>query len=332
MNQNRARHLLESETLELLEPAPEARLQSWLTELYGKPVDITSRQTLRHRDLSFVERLSIADALPESLIYKLVLPPWDIEQDLHERVLIPSVSNSARLFLAAHSGPLTALFLEDLGSDGLLTAVVDSEIVVSLGQDLAKMHRAYSYRIDELRGLGILRTIAPADYPACADTWCRQLADWQLLGDGHAAVLAKLASVLAERFAGERLSLVHGDLYAENILLRGPQFYIIDWSWFTIIGMPLADLATLTSDHFKNGAFHKWHDTVIEAYAYEDARKPEELRALLPYGEALSRLFFLHWLIERRQRGIMGTTVGPVDNLIPQVVLELGTRLNALSG
>ena len=75
-------------------------LQGWLREFYGKSVQISDREVLRHRDLSYVERLYVADGLPESIIYKLVLPPWDIEQDLHERILIPSVSNSPQLFSA----------------------------------------------------------------------------------------------------------------------------------------------------------------------------------------------------------------------------------------
>jgi len=75
---------------------------------------------LRHRDLSYVERLWIADSLPQSLIYKLVLPPWDIELDINQRVLSPSVSSSPQLYLTAHHGSLTVLFLEDLGADSLL--------------------------------------------------------------------------------------------------------------------------------------------------------------------------------------------------------------------
>src|SRR5271170_6559687 len=97
----------ENESLNLLVIAPDEKLAGWLTEFYGKTVHIASRQVLRHRDLSYVERIKIADALPESIIYKLVLPPWDVEQDLHERILIPSITNSAQLFLSANYGSLT---------------------------------------------------------------------------------------------------------------------------------------------------------------------------------------------------------------------------------
>ncbi len=55
---------MEHESLALLSPIPEERLLGWLAEFYGKPVRIKERELLRHRDLSRVERLHIADALP----------------------------------------------------------------------------------------------------------------------------------------------------------------------------------------------------------------------------------------------------------------------------
>ncbi len=147
----------------LLTPVPEEKLQAWLKEFYGKKVEIEERELLRHRDLSYVERLKIRDALPPSLIYKQVLPPWDIEQDLHERILIPSITNSAQLYMSAHFGEVTAMFLEDLGNVQVKD-IATKEIAQRLGEDLAKMHRSYCYRTDELVQLGILSTLLPIDY------------------------------------------------------------------------------------------------------------------------------------------------------------------------
>lgn len=322
----------ENESLELLTPAPEQRLQAWLDEFYGKPVSIMQRELLRHRDLSRVERLFIGDALPATLIYKQVLPPWDVEQDLHERVLIPSISNSATLYLTGRWGSLTALFMEDLGTQSLVNHEVDAEFAANLGKELAKMHRAYSYRIDELMHVNVLRSLLPLDYEEFARALANQLREWHLLAEGDFDDLLQLARTLASGLAGEPVSLVHGDLYAENILVRGSRLFIIDWSWFTIIGVPIMDLAALTSDHFKNGTFVRWRDTVLDAYCFESGRSLEDILAAAPYAESLSRLVFLHWLVERRSRGIMGTTVGPVDLLIPKIVTELRERLARLKG
>ena len=312
----------EDESLKILTPAPEERLHAWLAEFYGKPVAIEQRHLLRHRDLSYVERLQFVDALPASLIYKQVLPPWDVEQDLHEKILIPSISNSAQLYLSAHFGPLTALFLEDLGTDHL-EGRANAEVAAHIGEELAKMHRSYSYRTDELKHTGVLRCIFQSDYELLALSLVQAMSKWHLVTEDDSLALRQLAATLAQKLAGEPVSLVHGDLYAENIIVRNERLFIIDWSWFTILGVPLMDLATLSAVHHKNGTFSQWRDELIEAYCFESGRDCAQVRELLPYAEVLSRLLFLQWLVERRTRGILGTTVGPVDNLIPKVVEEL---------
>lgn len=318
---------MEDPSLELLTPAPDDRLYSWLNEFYGYPVEITQREVLRHRDLSYVERIHLANALPETLIYKLVLPPWDIEQDLHERVLIPSISNSARLFLSAHLGELTALFIEDLGTDSLLNRHIDNDVAQMIGRELAKLHRAYSYRIDELMQVNVLRSLLPLDYEQFTVDMLGRMQEWNLVSNGDVDDMRRLAGTLASNLAGEPVSLVHGDMFAENILLRNNQLFIIDWSWFTVIGIPAMDLATLTSKHHKNGSFFEWRDVVLDAYCFESGREPADVQKAIPFAETLGRLMFLHWLVERRQRGITGTTVGHVDTLIPKVVQELNQRL-----
>jgi thiamine kinase-like enzyme len=321
---------MENESLTLMQPAPEERLIAWLEEFYGKPVTIVRREQLRHRDLSFVERLWFEDVLPDSLIYKLVLPPWDIEQDLHERVLQPSIAHTAQLFMSAHYGQMTAMFLEDLGKQSLLDRKVDAEFAADIGKELAKMHRSYSYRIEELEHLNILRVLRPTEYVEFTERMVALMESWQLLRKDQREPLLALAGHLSKTLANEPVSLVHGDLYAENILVRNDRVFIIDWSWFTMIGVPAMDLASLTSNHFKNGDFFQWRDTVLDAYCFESGRNVEEVVAVLPAAETLSRLLFLNWLVVRRERGIMGTTVGPVDELIPKIVDELIGRYDQI--
>lgn len=321
---------MEDASLELIEPPAEARLAAWLAEFYGKPVTISQRELLRHRDLSFVERLTVADGLPQSLIYKVVLPPWDIEQDLHERILVPSVSNSAQLYLAAHCGSKTVLFLEDMGSRTLKQCAT-AEDAARLGRELAKTHRAYCYRTDELNQLGVLRTLFPIDYAEFAASLTDDLRAWAIVPAGQCRDIVRLASLLAPQLAGEPISLVHGDLYAENVIARDDRLFVIDWSWFTHIGVPLMDLATLTMPHAKNGPLSAFAAEVIDTYCFESGRDASDVSERLPFAEALSRLLFLDWLVVRRRRGIMGTTVGPVDGVIASVAAELGQRLAALS-
>lgn len=322
-------HPKENETLNLLEPPPDARLFGWLEEFYGKKVKIKRRDILRHRDLSYVERITFEEALPESLIYKLVLPPWDIEQDLHERILIPSIAASAQLYMSAHVGPVTAMFLEDMGTT-YLKEDGNKEHARQLGEEIARMHRAYSYRIDEIIGMGVLRSLTPIDFEAFTKSIAEALSGWGVLKPGQAETLLKVTAVIAQKLAGEPITLVHGDLYAENVVCRKDRLYIIDWSWFTMISVPMIDLASLVSDHQKNGNMRPWKDELVEAYCFESGRKTEDLLANLPYASALERILFLNWLVERKNRGITGTTVGPVENLMLSVVEDICSRSGSL--
>ncbi|HEY9713434.1 MAG TPA: phosphotransferase, partial [Chroococcales cyanobacterium] len=237
-----------------------------------------------------------------------------------------SVSNSAQLYLTGQYGRLTALFLEDLGSASLL-ANPTAERAQRLGEELAKMHRSYCYRTDELMQTGVLRTLFPLDYEEFTAGMVKRIAEWKLAGQSTLADVEQLAALLARKLASEPISLVHGDLYAENIILRNHKTFIIDWSWFTMLGVPLMDLATICMEHPKNGDLYKYRDDLLEVYCFESGRDRAVINELLPYAETLARLIFLQWLVERRNRGIMGTTVGPVDNLIPRVITELQERL-----
>lgn len=320
---------MENETLSLLTPPPQERLAAWLNEIYGKQVEIERRNLLRHRDLSYVERLWLKNAMPQTLIYKVVLPPWDVEQDLHEHILIPSVSNSARLYLSGTYQGTTALFMEDLGERSLLDSLkLNNDLPNKVGTDLAKLHRGFTYRIAEVKETGVLRTLLPEDFAILAKEMAFELGNWNIVDAEQNNLLLDIGEFLSAKLADEPISLVHGDLYAENMLYDGEHLFIIDWSWFTKISTPILDLATLTTDHFKNGEFADRKAEVIEAYCLEYSRNQDEVYAKLPAAELLGRLLFLEWLVERRRRGIMGTTVGPVEILIGSMLAELKVRFN----
>jgi tRNA A-37 threonylcarbamoyl transferase component Bud32 len=316
----------EDPSLNLLTPAPEEKLESWLEEFYGKKVEIVCRELLRHRDLSYVERLKFKDCLPDTLIYKQVLPPWDIEQDLHERILIPSIASSAQLYMTAHYGQLTALLLEDLGGVNLKEHAVESKTARQLGEELARMHRAYSYRTDELIQMNVLRSLTPIDYEEFANKVAEPLLQWKDLHEHEARTLRQIAHAIAHRLAGEPISLVHGDLYAENIIMQNDRLFLIDWSWFTQIGVPTMDLASLISMHAKNGILRDHRDEILEAYCFESGRKAEDVQSALPYAAALERMCFLHWLVVRKSMGITGTTIGPVEKLMRIIIDDIINR------
>lgn len=316
----------ENPAIKLMEPVPDKKLFSWLHEFYGKEVSIKSRDILRHRDFSYVERIQLENALPESLIYKLVLPPWDIEQDLHQRVLVPSISSSAQLFMTAHHGSTTALFMEDLGNE-YMTEQANEELAQRFGEDLAKMQRSYSYRIEELLEACILRDLSPDKIIGFTDQLASEFLKTKSITNSQANVITRAAQIARERLKDETVTLIHGDLYAENIVTRKNQLFVFDWSWFTCISSALVDVASMVSEHPKNGKFAEVRTKFIEAYCYESGRKVPEIMDLIPAASAVERLQFLKWLQERKARGVLGTTVGHVDDLITTVISQIEEHL-----
>ncbi|HMO23289.1 MAG TPA: phosphotransferase, partial [Candidatus Melainabacteria bacterium] len=243
-----------------------------------------------------------------------------------ERVLVPSISNSARLYMTAHHGSVTALFLEDLGNE-YLTEHATAEIAQLFGEELAKMHRSYTYRMAEIIDSGIMRNLETPNIEPFTEKLVEGLMRLGNLDAVRKKTLLDAASFCKSKLKDEPPTLVHGDLYAENIVLRKDELYLFDWSWFTSIGPCMIDFASMVSDHPKNGIFRNYSKEFAEAYCFESGRKPDEILELASCGAILERLLFLSWLEERKSLGVLGTTVGHVDNLIEKVIGQIEDKL-----
>ena len=142
--------------------------------------------------------------------------------------------------------------MEDVGTVSLLDESTE-ELASRIGEDLAKMHRSYCYRTDELLHMNILRTLSPVDYGQFTENLISSLREWNLIDEQHARNLMALAQTLATKLAGEPTSLVHGDLYAENIILRSDPLFnhrlvLVHHSWRAHYG----------SRHLDHEASKKW--------------------------------------------------------------------------
>jgi len=157
------------------------------------------------------------------------------------------------------------------------------------------------------------------------------MSGWGDIEAERAKLLVQTARTIAHRLAGEPITLIHGDLYSENIIMRGERLFIIDWSWFTMISVPTIDLATLTSNHAKNGTLREFTEDLLEAYCFESGRKTDDVRDVLPYASVFERMLFLNWLVQRKQRGILGTTVGPVEKVMDKIGAEIEGACRSLA-
>src|SRR5262249_46231195 len=130
-------------------------------------------------------------------------------------------------------------------------------------------HRAYQYRTDEIIQMNVLRELTPIDFEEFTLQLIERLTEWKDIDEERAQVISQTGRSLAHRMAGEPITLIHGDLYAENIIMRGNKLFLIDWSWFTMVSVPTVDLASIISKHAKNGILREFSDEVLEAYCFE---------------------------------------------------------------
>ncbi|MBK7750609.1 MAG: phosphotransferase [Candidatus Obscuribacter sp.] len=139
-----------------------------------------------------------------------------------------------------------------------------------------------------------------------------------------------LADVIAGPLAGESISLTHGDLYAENIILRADKLFIIDWSWFAMLGVPLVDIATITMQHHKNGVFDYRQD-LPETYCFESGRQ-EKGRTCRPAPCPRSQPSAFPRLVGRAQiRGDRRHHSGTGQSAHGEPITDLKGRLHHLS-
>ncbi len=276
---------------------------------------------LRQRDFSVVGRVFLKNG--GSVIYKKVIAPWDCEAEIMQAVQRMNVPNTPLLLGVSRQAGWAEMLQEDVG----LTSLRDKNswrLAEQAGHQLAKTRKAMEYahmslpnfipRLDtrqkiaecfRLNSLKLAKLFPDFDQLAIASLW--------LMGD-----------IVGDILGDSKMGLQHGDVYAENIILKDDiNPFFIDWSYFAFVGPNVYDLATLVSGHDKNGSLIRHRQNLITGYAKTAGVSALQTENLIPAAYRLSRLLFLQWLLARVEMGIRQTTVGPVDKLILQVVAEI---------
>lgn len=306
-----------------------AEIEKFISHSYGNKVSATHMHILRHRDFSGVARVFIADrsrslVRAPSIIYKRVIAPWHNEAKIASYVSESALPNTPR-YIRISQAPLSAQILQDDLGETSLKARNSRKLAYETGQRLAEIH-ARAKQTEFLLPGDLEQFDAGEKIFQAFDSCAHQLL--KFFPDFDKDLLNALVTAgrnIAAILEGSEMCLQHGDVYAENIVLKGdaltPTF--IDWSYFCFLGPQLYDLSTLTSAHEKNRALYKHRNAVISGYCDAAELSIMEAMDILPYAFRFSRLAFLSWLTLRVGMGITQTTVGPVRPLIEKVIREI---------
>jgi hypothetical protein len=189
------------------------------------------------------------------------------------------------------------LFMEDVEEGALSGADVDEWLAAV--RWLAGMHRTYYGREQELREFGCLEEHGLPYYRSIAASAREHLS---LASDGERLarfdrLMARYDSVVAH-LTGQPRTLVHGDIYPDNLLFQpGPRIRPVDWE-SAGIGLPAWDLTRLLD------GWERRRPIFIAAYLEEFAQgpaaplDPQAFDRTLQYCTILNALWHLGWEVE----------------------------------
>lgn len=297
-----------------------SEMEQFISACQHKTIAIEEIVILRQRDFSVVARIELKND-PDTYIYKKVIAPWHIEADVIQFLRDTKLPNTVQMIGARKALDSAQLLQVDAGCISL-QQLPTKELAFLTGLTLAQTHDA---ALDlEIKATIFHRYDSYERLQECFEENTFKLRALFPHLQSLAAQLKEAAASISSALSQGEFCLQHGDLFAENIVLQaGTTPVFIDWSYFSMIGPRLFDLATLTSMHSKNGILHNERQALIEGYAQGSAMSNSEIESLLPAAFRFSRLLFLKWLLTRVEMGITETTVGPVQHLIEQVVAEI---------
>jgi hypothetical protein len=288
-------------------PTPWEVLELGLSAHFGRPVRIAG---LRRRPLATsshaIERLRVTLDSGERLrvVFKRLQPGEKLygnerEVLIYRRLLDGGRFGAPALYASAHDEAEGRywLFLEDLGSTTLEEG--DDAEWLAAARWLAGVHASYHGREDDLRALGCLMEHGPAYYHTVGQTARRNL---ELAGAGETLVrfdaLMRRYDPLVSYLAGEPRTLIHGDIFAANLIVQpGGRIRAIDWE-SAAVGLGAWDLARLLD------GWGSMKATFLAAYLAEFERHVagpldrEGFQRLFEHCEILNALWHLRWSVE----------------------------------
>ncbi len=278
-----------------------------LSAHFGRPVRIAG---LERRPLATsshaIERLRVMLASGERLrvVFKRLQPGEKLygnerEVLIYRRLLDRGRFGAPTLYASVYDEAEGRywLFLEDLGSSTLDEG--DVEEWFAAVRWLARMHSTYHGREADLRALACLMEHGPAYYHMVAQSARRNLV---LAGADAAlrrfdALMGGYDSLVAY-LVGQRRTLVHGDIFVQNLIIQAEGgIRAIDWE-SAAIGLGAWDLARLLDGWgSKKAAF-------LAAYLAEFERHVAvpfdrgNFQRLFGHCEILNVLWHLRWSVE----------------------------------
>lgn len=257
-------------------------------------------EVLKDEDFTLVIRATLSDGTTR--IIKACRPPLNAEiavyQDFCElRGLTPDC------MLAEMVRPdVGILILEDIPGD-CLRERFDQEKLQSALTEILNVHCRFAGV--QATGLPSFSRLDVMPTLECLARNARRLAEEPLAEIG---VIRSCMHALGSSLQKYPVTLVHGDLFHDNVVCSRTRIKIIDWS-FAHVGNGLSDVASILCNDERKNAGHRSFDEQVALYEQalgrsRSRRKPPlGLEQELLLGNVLLGLRFANWMITRMLAG-----------------------------
>jgi hypothetical protein len=238
------------------------------------------------------------------------------EAEVYRRVL-QSLSDFRPKCLGAHTDPKsddTSLFLEYAYRNVRLSDISwkrstrQPRAMAQTARWIAQFHVAHESRVGD-RSLAFLRQYDGEYYKG----WAQRMLEFARPLHGRFPWLTELCQAGDEWFApllAARPTVIHGEFYAKNVLVRGQRLFMVDWESAAIAAGEI-DLAALTDGE-------GWRDKLVRRCEdkYQQARWPEGAPASFKRRLDAARIYLhFRWLGERADWTVREKTLWRYDHL-----------------
>jgi thiamine kinase-like enzyme len=244
----------------------------------------------------------------KTALIKICRPPLDTELEAYRLMQNHSSGILPGMFWESEKEDYCALLIEDLGEDILREHNIESELMINVLAAIIEVHNYYANGIK----LSLSGSIPVREGDSFVNYFGALLSKANTILKMEKTtkeILLRKSEKIQSLLRTYRLTLTHGDLYADNIILSRDKFYLIDWG-FAHFGVEFEDIATILETYpQKNGNMDFTTDQKVNIYrsAYQRVNKQElavdRAKLNLCLGALMNQIYFVDWIIFRINNG-----------------------------
>lgn len=270
-----------------------------------KPCKLKIFELIKENDLTSVYKLELKMKSSKikyrsSAIVKICKYPLDKEIRLYRLLNNYHSQIIPEIYYSKQKEKFCVLIMENLGDIQLKNYITNQNLLIESLSKMMLLHDFYCYKRKEcIKAISYNKNICH-----CKNNFISSIKDLKyFINKKKINKIMDIYQDFIKHIYNYRMTLIHGDLYADNIIIKGKKLYFIDWG-FADWGCEFIDIASLLDlNERKNGINKLSFDQKIMIYsnAHFLARKEKIIKKKaacdLITGKILLDINMVNWMI-----------------------------------